>query len=424
MWGPDPRTSGISQKYLERLLTVVTACVEESVKALAPARLKVATGAAPGLSRNDRFRDILEAIGINDYASRNIPADTEILDPDFAVMQVLGADGSVMATVVNWACHPEMAHTNAITADFPHWLRERLELEYGGVGIYFQGAQGGMVTGNELPGEDIGASERIGLALGDRVVEALTKAQEIEGTPILADTKTLKLTMENEGFKAAIATGVLPAVSLENGQIETEVTHLTMGPVEFVTIPGEALPNIGLMLKRHMRGDPKFVLGLCDDELGYILAQEDWGLSFYEYETSMSVGSTVGRVVGDTLVGMIRQAVPAAVAVGGVAEQVKAFFAGLPANFKPEQAEGVDAIYQVNLTGEGGGQWNITVRDKQCTVNEGVAETPSMTIEADAADWLKIVSGEMNPTAAVLQGKLKLQPFDLALGTKFAELFF
>jgi putative sterol carrier protein len=424
LWGPNPATSGLDPEYINFLVSVVIKCVNEAAAGLAPARLKVATGSAPGLSRNDRFRDILEACGVRDYASRDIPANVEVLDPEFAALQVLGPDGSVMATVVNWACHPEMSHTNVITADFPHWLRDRLEQQYGGIAIYWQGAQGGMITGNSRPDEDIDASERIGLALADRVVEALGKGEEVAGAPISAESKTIKVKMENEGFKAGMEAGVLPMRLTPEGEIETEVTHITVGPMEFVTIPGEALPNIGLMLKRHMTGRPRFIIGLCDDELGYILAQEDWGLALYEYETSMSVGSTMGRVMGDALLEMISGTALAAAPAASSGEKVQAFFADLPAKFRPEKAEGVDAVYQINLTGEGGGQWNITVRNQQCVVAQGVAEKPNMTIEADAADWLKIVAGEMAPTSAVLQGKLKLQPLELGLAGKFADLFF
>ena len=424
LWGPSEGTSGVDAQYIEFLITTVARCVEEAVAAMAPARLKVATGSAPGLSRNDRFRDILEACGIRDYASRDIPAEAEILDPDFAVMQVLGAAGSVMATVVNWACHPEMSHTNLITSDFPHWLRGRLQEEYGGMALYFQGAEGGMVTGNSLPGEDIVASERIGLALAERVIEALSKGEEVQASPIKAQSRSIKVSIENEGFKAAMAAGILPITPGAQGELETEVTHLTVGPIEFVTIPGEALPNIALMLKRSMRGEPKFVLGICDDELGYILAPEDWGLPLYRYETSMSVASTIGRVIGDALLEMTEEAPPLGVGGGDVAAQVQAFFASLAERFKPEQAEGVEALYQINLTGEGGGQWYVTVHNKQCAVATGMAEKPSLSLQAEASDWLKIVNGELNPTVAVLQGKLTFQPFDIAAATKFAELFF
>ena len=71
------------------------------------------------------------------------------------------------------------------------------------------------------------------------------------------------------------------------------MNRIAIGPAEFLTIPGEALPNIGFYLKRQMRGSPKFLLGLCCDELGYILTPEDYGLDLYKYETSVSIGPQI-----------------------------------------------------------------------------------------------------------------------------------
>jgi hypothetical protein len=47
--------------------------------------------------------------------------------------------------------------------------------------------------------------------------------------------------------------------------------------------------------------------------------------------------------------------------------------------FKPEVAEGIDAIIQYHLTGDEGGDWIITIGDGKCTVAEGEAENPKMT---------------------------------------------
>jgi len=428
LWGPDEMTSGVDPQYNEFLVQTVIACIEEAVRNLQPAALRFATGSAPGLSRNDRFRNILEQTHPqDDYATRDIPAEVEILDPEFAVLQATTPDGSrAIATLVNWACHPEMAHTNTITSDFPNFLRQRLEERLGGTALYFNGAQGGMITGNITRGEDIAGAERIGLALADKVLQALEQATPAQAVAIALQRTAVTVPLENEGFKAAMQAGVIPANLLPGDLLRTEVAHLTLGPAEFVTIPGEALPNLGFYLKRLMKGQPKFVLGLCNDELGYILTREDWGLPLYSYETSMSVGSRIGQVVCDALAELIAANPPqvAPAAAGALAEEVADFFANLPKGFKPEKAGDLNAVYAIHLTGEGGGDWTISVANQKCEVVAGLPASPSMTISALAADWMKIVKGELDPAAAVLGGKLKLEPLDPGLATKFAELFF
>jgi hypothetical protein len=97
-----------------------------------------------------------------------------------------------------------------------------------------------------------------------------------------------------------MAAGVFPNL-LKDGNIETEVSRIVIGPAEFLALPGEVLPNIGFYLKRLMTGQPKFLLGLTCDELGYILTPEDWGLQLYAYETRVSVGSEMGERMVENL---------------------------------------------------------------------------------------------------------------------------
>jgi hypothetical protein len=64
------------------------------------------------------------------------------------------------------------------------------------------------------------------------------------------------------------------------------------------TIPGEALPNIGFYLKRHMRGENNLIFGLTNDAFGYILTKVDFN-SFqrYEYVSRTSLGEMTGEIL-------------------------------------------------------------------------------------------------------------------------------
>jgi putative sterol carrier protein len=96
--------------------------------------------------------------------------------------------------------------------------------------------------------------------------------------------------------------------------------------------------------------------------------------------------------------------------------------ARMPAAFLPDQAEGVDAVIQYRLNGEEAGDWIITIRDGACTVEEGVSDSPSMTLSADAQDYKDVVTGRTNAMQAFMQGKLKLAG-DLNLAMKFMNYF-
>jgi putative sterol carrier protein len=97
-------------------------------------------------------------------------------------------------------------------------------------------------------------------------------------------------------------------------------------------------------------------------------------------------------------------------------------FAEMPEAFLADKAGDMRATYQFNLSGEGGGDWAVTVADGACTVAEGQAEKPSLTIGMAADDFVKMVSGELQPVVAFMQGKIKLQG-DTNLALKFSEIF-
>ncbi len=94
----------------------------------------------------------------------------------------------------------------------------------------------------------------------------------------------------------------------------------------------------------------------------------------------------------------------------------------MPKAFQPEKAQGVEAVIQYHLTGEGGGDWVITIKDGQCVVEPGTAENPRLTLTAEAADYLAIVTGKLNPMNAFAEGKLKLKG-DLGLAMKLQNFF-
>ena len=62
-----------------------------------------------------------------------------------------------------------------------------------------------------------------------------------------------------------------------------------------------------------------------------------------------------------------------------------------------------------NLTGENGGVYHADIKDNVATILEGSIENPTLTLTADYANVRKMLSGEENPVAAFMTGKIKLQ---------------
>ena len=90
--------------------------------------------------------------------------------------------------------------------------------------------------------------------------------------------------------------------------------------------------------------------------------------------------------------------------------------------FLPSAAEGVEAVIQYRLTGEEGGDYIITIKDGKCSVSEGLAENPVMTLTADGRDFADVLLGRANGMNYFMTGKLKLAG-DLNLAMKLTTFF-
>lgn len=97
-------------------------------------------------------------------------------------------------------------------------------------------------------------------------------------------------------------------------------------------------------------------------------------------------------------------------------------FAQMPQSFLAEKAGDLSATFQFNLTGEGGGDWAVVIDHGTCTVVEGKADKPNVTVGMAAEDYVKMASGEISPVFAFMQGKIRLQG-DMSLAMKIQELF-
>lgn len=97
-------------------------------------------------------------------------------------------------------------------------------------------------------------------------------------------------------------------------------------------------------------------------------------------------------------------------------------FDKMPAAFNPAAAEGVEAVIQINLTGDQGGTWVINIADGKVDVSKDPVEDPTMALTMDATDYTDMVSGKLNPMNAFMQGKIKLAG-DMGLAMKFQNMF-
>ncbi|HEV2035135.1 MAG TPA: SCP2 sterol-binding domain-containing protein [Candidatus Dormibacteraeota bacterium] len=87
----------------------------------------------------------------------------------------------------------------------------------------------------------------------------------------------------------------------------------------------------------------------------------------------------------------------------------QAVFDRLPSSFQAEKAGNIKMTIQFNLSGENGGTWWARVAAGKCTVGEGAVASADLTLLADAADYVKMRLGQLDPMEAYETGKLKFK---------------
>jgi len=85
------------------------------------------------------------------------------------------------------------------------------------------------------------------------------------------------------------------------------------------------------------------------------------------------------------------------------------FFSRMPEYFQKEAAAGVDVIFQFNISGAGGGDWNVMVKGGKCKVEKGVHSKPTTIIKMSAEDFQQYVAGKLPSMQAFREGKLKVE---------------
>jgi hypothetical protein len=284
--------TGADPAYLEWCVNQIADAVNEAVSKLEPALLRTAVGETKG------------KIAYNYYADK-------LYDPRCGVIQVIGSSGNnknnTIATLVNYAIHPEILSTKRklISPDLCGPLYDRIEAKAGGIAVFMNSALGGMITAdnrreNGREANDWEECIRIGNLLADEALRIIEPAPLQEDPDIYCTSEMINLPVESEEMRYIFKNSpILNRAADDNNfsVISTQLNLLNIGKAQVITIPGEALPNIGYYIKRHMKTDQPFMFGLTNDAFGYILTKVDYdSFDRYNYITRTSLGEMTGEI--------------------------------------------------------------------------------------------------------------------------------
>ncbi len=300
IWSYSVFPSRFDAGYLELVKQACKESVEEAVKNLAPADTILAeVKVGPE--------------GFMDDSRQPLVYDNTLRCARFVKQ---GTDETI-ATMVEWGNHPETlgGGNSLITSDFCGYWRDAVEQGVpepkgvrglGGMCIYFQGMVGGLMTQlhTTVPHRDgtkqfreasFDKAEALGQNLAIQTVNALRGDQAWRPTDnrVAVAAKTIFVPVRGL-FGAGVFLGLVHP-GWYWGKGKTEIDAIRIGDIEILTIPGELYPEIsdgGIespegadypgnaievpALRPKMKGKLKMMIGLANDEIGYIIPKTQW----------------------------------------------------------------------------------------------------------------------------------------------------
>jgi hypothetical protein len=304
-WGPGvfvPVQRGLDQDWLAKSFQDVAHGVNRAIKSAEPVSL------ATGVSE----------MGAEWSTNMWFEHGKGPIDRRVSVLRLEKADGTALATVTGWACHAEtLLSSTLMSADFPGRFYKYCEAGGGGVGIFLNGALGGMISPrivrfDQRKAFDFDARvawmDDLGKALADTALAAVKDSPRRLGEPVALRRAEIAIPMRNGFFGVMFRTGVLSArqEAVDGGVYWTETAWAKIGGAQLALVPGEPFPDLGRKIRAAMpQAEAPFVVGLANDELGYIMLPEQWKDPVYHYETTMSTGPNTGQIIFDALVALL-----------------------------------------------------------------------------------------------------------------------
>ncbi len=322
LWGRFPALSGVDRRYHERLKRRIEGLVRDLSSRMREAELFAArTNVDPnGLCRDSR--------------------DPIVLDPELNALEARDLSGKTIATLLRWSCHPVVLteKNDEVSADYPGALCAKIEKSRGGTCAFFPGSIGGHLIPDTDRAADLKTQfsdvERIGSTLAERALSALRQAERVAVYALSFSSETARLTVDNSryllfmpslafGHKLLEASGkplarwkiyalplrhflFFPLSERLRPRVDTELSLIRLGAVRILGVPGELFPELALggydgslrfghplwspanpnppavskaprgPYLRQRLGRHGWVVGLANDEIGYIVPAYDF----------------------------------------------------------------------------------------------------------------------------------------------------
>ena len=323
---PEKQTNvdDIDQSYLKSLINKIAGSVFIAYQNMKDVKIGAAKGYLPEIIFNRRPRkpdgsvEMAFTLPPEVTATRKIVRDTEgnvrvtftppgkelefgPVDPEVCVLRVEDTDGGIVASLVNFGCHPVSIYphlSTAISADYPAYTTKVVEEMEGGICLFTLG-----LAGNVVPIQrGVEPRKEIGKAIGG---EALRRLQFVA----TSGDVTLKALKKEVRFPAKKSSS--PEQAGDAGTaikfISTEIQVLRLGDIYILGLPGEILVEVGMDIKRRAGVEKLFVISLCNDSIGYVCPKPAYEEGGYEPTSATNLAKGAGEIMVKEALKLINQ---------------------------------------------------------------------------------------------------------------------
>ncbi|MCR4616231.1 MAG: hypothetical protein K5756_08805 [Clostridiales bacterium] len=309
--------NGINDSFMDNLFKMTVKSVKDAVKSMRPGRLYYSAVDAEKYIRDKR--------------------NPITFDKNLNRFRFVPNDGSRETWIVNAAIHcvANGVDNDVVTADYPYYMEREINDKADANFALIQGAELAITTRkDEVVTETSTALEEIegyGRILADLLIN-IDDRTEKEIEPLLnVKHREFRVPVLNNILVFAANAGILTnsAVKKSDGSVEivTELGYIEIGKeFSFAVIPGELSPELayggiltaseswngkdfGYPSLQEIAGNDRklLVLGIANDQIGYILPDNDYRSIFLENEEIVSPGKKTGSAVVSAFKALIEE---------------------------------------------------------------------------------------------------------------------
>jgi hypothetical protein len=326
--GQGAPASEIDQAYLAMLVRKIADSVMLAYKDMRQVRIGAAKGQAPEIvyNRRPRNKDGLVKMAFTlppeVRATRKVivEPDGEVrttfvlpddntewtfgpVDPEVCVLRVENVDGEILASLVNFGCHPVTIYphlSTAVSADYPAFVTSVIEGAEGGLCLFTLGLAGDAVPYDR----GLKQCRQIGRAIGGEALRRLQFVTTTSDVTLSAIKKQVEFPTKRSSAENITDEDKIPE------PVITEIQVLRIGDIYILGLPGEVLVEVGLEIKKRVGLENLFIVTICNDAIGYVCHSAAYDEGGYEPTGATNLAKGAGEIMIEQALKLIDQIKP------------------------------------------------------------------------------------------------------------------